>query len=119
MSEAMSLPYRFYLRTLVLYLIAWAMVGTQVFLLVAALQPVGPADFWVSLAAGAVGTVAGFLVLFAPGGLGVREGVGAVILAQITTPDSALFVFVLLRLMTVAVDLAFGGVGLLLRRQTR
>gem|GEM_PF-1471693 len=117
-GQALSLPYSFYLKTLVLYLVAWLMVGAQVFLLVAALQGVGLADLFVSLAAGAIGTVIGFVALFAPGGLGVREGLGAVILAQITTAESALFVFALLRLMTVAVDLGFGGLGLLLNRKT-
>lgn len=116
-GRAISLPYRFYLKTLVLYLVAWSMVGVQVFFLVAALQKVGPTDFFVSLAAGAIGTVVGFVALFAPGGLGVREGLGAVILAQIMTAESALFVFVLLRLMTVVVDLGFGGLGLLLNRK--
>ena len=65
----------------------------------------------------AIGTVAGFLALFAPGGLGIREGLGAVLLSPVTTAEVALFALLLLRLMTVAVDLGFGGLGLLLGRK--
>jgi uncharacterized membrane protein YbhN (UPF0104 family) len=117
LDEALSLSYSFYLRTLVLYLIAWILVGAELFLLLAALQPVELAIFPTSLAAGAIGTVAGFLALFAPGGLGIREGLGAVLLSPVTTADVALFALLLLRLMTVAVDLGFGGLGLLLGRK--
>lgn len=116
LGEPIYLGYPFYLRTLALYLVAWALVGLQVFLLVAALQPVQVAAFPVCTAAAAIGTVAGFVALFAPGGLGIREGVGAVILGQIIPLESALLVFALLRVMTVAADLAFGGLGLLLGR---
>lgn len=118
LGEALSLPYHFYLRTLSLYLVAWALVGVVVFMLIAALQPVEMTAFPNSLAAVAIGTVGGFVALFAPGGLGIREGLGAVILAPVTTAELALFVLVLLRLMTVAVDLGFGGLGLLLGRKT-
>jgi uncharacterized membrane protein YbhN (UPF0104 family) len=117
LGESLSLPYSFYLKILAMYLVAWLLVGVQVFCLIAALQPVGAEAFPISLAAGSIGTVIGFVALFAPGGLGIREGLGAVILAQITTPESALFVLVLLRLMTVIADLSFGGLGLWLGRQ--
>lgn len=123
LGEPFPLPYAFYLRTLGLYLVAWVLVGLQVYWLVAAVAPVGPVKpvglsamsvLPVCLAAGAIGTVAGFVALFAPGGLGVREGLGAVILARVVPAEPALLAFVLLRLMTVVVDLAFGGLGLLI-----
>jgi len=118
-GEPLALPYSFYLRTLLLYLVAWAGVGLQVWLLVAAVQPVGAAALPVSLAAGAIGTVVGFVALFAPGGIGVREGLGAVILAPATAAEPALLAFVLLRVMTVLADLAFGGIGLFLGRREK
>lgn len=117
LDQALSLPYHFYLRTLCLYLVTWVLVGLEVLLLIAALQPVTITAFPASLAASAIGTVVGFLALFAPGGLGIREGLGTLILAPVTTTEVALFVFVLLRVMTVAVDLGFGGLGLLLGRK--
>jgi uncharacterized membrane protein YbhN (UPF0104 family) len=117
LGESMALPYSFYLKILALYLVAWLLVGIEVFCLVAALQPVDAGAFPISLASGSIGTVVGFVALFAPGGLGVREGLGAVILAQITPTESALFVLVLLRLMTVVADLGFGGLGLWLGRK--
>lgn len=117
LSQALSLPYHFYLKILCLYLVAWILVGLEVFFLLTAVQPVAVTAFPASLAAAAIGTVVGFLALFAPGGLGVREGLGALILAPVTTAEVALFVLVLLRLMTVAVDLGFGGLGLLLGRK--
>jgi uncharacterized membrane protein YbhN (UPF0104 family) len=117
LDQALSLPYHFYLKTLLLYLIAWFLVGLEVFVLIAALQPVAITALPASLAAAAIGTVVGFLALFAPGGLGVREGLGALILAPVTSAEVAFFVLVLLRVMTVAVDLSFGGLGLLLGRK--
>ena len=60
------------------------------------------------------GFLAGFIALFAPGGVGVREGVGAAILATIMSLEEALLLMLMFRLWVVVMELVAGA--LLLRR---
>jgi hypothetical protein len=76
----------FYLRAALLYLATWASI--------------------------ALGTVAGFVALFAPVGLGVREGIGALILAPVVGAEVALLALLLLRGVTVTVDLSLALVSM-------
>lgn len=66
-------------------------------------------------AAASLGTVVGFVVLFAPGGAGVREGVLLSLLQGTLGPKGALVV-VLLRLLWLASELIVAGLFLLLLR---
>jgi hypothetical protein len=52
------------------------------------------------------------VALFAPVGLGVREGLGAIILAPAVGADVALLGLVLLRGLTVVVDLSLALVSM-------
>lgn len=60
------------------------------------------------------GFLAGFLALFAPGGAGVREGVGAAFLTSIVTLEEAVLLMLLFRVWVVAAELLAGAVVLLL-----
>ena len=60
------------------------------------------------------GFLAGFLALFAPGGVGVREGVGAVILATIMSLEEAVLLMLMFRVWVVVAELLAGA--LVLRR---
>ena len=60
------------------------------------------------------GFLAGFLALFAPGGAGVREGVGAAFLTAIVTLEEAVLLMLLFRVWVVAAELLAGAVVLLL-----
>ena len=60
------------------------------------------------------GFLAGFLALFAPGGAGVREGVGAALLTSIVTLEEAVLLMLLFRVWIVAAELLAGAVVLLL-----
>jgi hypothetical protein len=95
----------FYLRVALLYLATWALAGAGAYFCLAALVPVGLETYPLALASIALGTVGGFLALFAPVGLGVREGIGALVLMPAVGADAALLGMVLLRGITVAVDL--------------
>jgi hypothetical protein len=95
-----------YLWIAVLYLLNWGLAGMSAWLCLRAFWPVGPEVFSLALASIALGTVAGFVALFAPVGLGVREGLGAIILAPVTGADVAFLGLVLLRGITVVVDLS-------------
>lgn len=95
----------FYLRSAFLYLANWALAGLVASLCVAAFVAVDVGIFPLALASIALGTVAGFLALFAPVGLGIREGIGALILAPAVGAEVALLAMLVLRGITVVVDL--------------
>jgi uncharacterized membrane protein YbhN (UPF0104 family) len=95
----------FYLRVAFLYLATWVLAGLGAYLCLMAFVQAGLSIYPLALASIALGTVAGFLVLFAPVGLGVREGIGALILLPAVGADVALLSLVLLRGITVVVDL--------------
>lgn len=64
-----------------------------------------------------VGMVAGFVAIFAPAGLGVREVAMAAVLASGMPLAEAVTLSLAMRLWTVATDLGLGGLVLLTQRQ--
>lgn len=76
------------------------------------LSPHNIAVFVLSLTAG---YLAGFIAIFAPGGVGVREGVGAAILATLMPLQDAVVVMLLFRIWVVLWELIAGSV-LVMRR---
>lgn len=107
----------FYLRAAFLYLATWALAGLGALFCLAAFGPVEPTLYPLALASIALGTVAGFLALFAPVGLGIREGIGALILAPVVGADVALLSMMLLRGVTVAADLILALLAIITRRR--
>lgn len=95
----------FYPWLALLYLVNWGLAGLAAWFGLRAFGPLEPGAFPLVLASIALGTVAGFLALFAPVGLGIREGLGAAILAPVVGADVALLGLLLLRGVTVVVDL--------------
>lgn len=73
------------------------------------LSPANVAIFVLSLTAG---FLAGFLALFAPGGVGVREGVGAALLTSVVTLEEAVLLMLLFRVWVVVAELIAGAVVL-------
>jgi len=62
---------------------------------------------WMILA-NTVGIMVGFLALFAPAGIGVRESISSIILSQIIPLEQAIFLSLLFRLWTVVTELGLG-----------
>lgn len=60
--------------------------------------------------------LAGFVALFAPGGVGVREGVGAALLANVMSLEEAVLLMLMFRLWVVVMELIAGALVL---RQVR
>lgn len=114
-----GLAVHFYLWVALLYLLAWGLAGLSAWLCLRAFGPLGLDVFPLALAAIALGTIAGFLALFAPVGLGIREGLGAIILAPAVGADLALLGLVLLRGITVIVDLTLALISMTTGRHTR
>lgn len=109
----------FYLWVTLLYLLVWGLAGLSAWLSLRAFGPLGLDIFPLALAAIALGTIAGFVALFAPVGLGIREGLGAIILAPAIGADLALLGLVLLRGITVIVDLSLALISMATGRRTR
>lgn len=107
-------PY-FYLKIIGVYLLAWLAAGLGMYSVLVAFQPLAIVHFPICLAAIALATIGGFLVLFAPVGLGIREGIGTAILLSITTPEIALLSMIALRVTAVIVDITLALVSLIIR----
>lgn len=103
----------FYVQVAALYLLNWALAGLGAWFCMRAFVPVGLGVYPLALAALALGTVAGFVALFAPVGLGIREGLGAVILTPALGAEVALLGLLLLRGVTVVVDLVLALISML------
>jgi hypothetical protein len=95
-----------YLQAALLYLLNWGLAGLGAWLSLRAFTPLEVQAFPLALAAIALGTIAGFVALFAPVGLGIREGLGALFLAPVVGAEVALLGLVLLRGVSVVVDLS-------------
>lgn len=85
------------------YAMNWGLYATAFWLLHMGLE--GFAPFLYVAPAFAAAYVGGYLALFAPAGLGVREGLLVAFLAPVMDPESALALAVVARVWTTAVEL--------------
>lgn len=92
----------------------WIAFGTAFWLFVGAVADPGSGVFWALVGTWVFGYLAGWIAVFVPGGLGVREGVYAALLALYIGPTIAVATAVLARVWSTAVELAVAG-GLLAR----
>lgn len=91
--------------------LSWMLYGVAYFLFVAALTPV-PLDALPALTAvNALSFVAGYLVVFAPGGLGVRESAMSLLLTPLIPAAVAVVLAVLARLWSIAAEVLLALLG--------
>ena len=97
----------------------WIALGAQAWLLLRVLSP-GTDGLWpLATGAFALAWLVGFLVVFAPAGVGPREAAFVVLLAAVATRPEALALALMSRFaMTLADAIGLGG-GLLVRRWRR
>jgi hypothetical protein len=100
-----GLKYHFYLNVILMFLLWWIGTGYTVYLAVYAFQPIGIIYFPFCMASFALSAVVGFLAIFVPAGIGVREGIGIVLLSQIVTPECAFLTMLAMRLTGIICDL--------------
>jgi glycosyltransferase 2 family protein len=98
------------------YTLYWVVTGIAFAALVRSLHPLAAADVPLTVAAYAAAYAIGFLALITPAGLGVREGVLTVALAQIMPFGVALAVALLSRLWMMLVELLGAGLAHLVDR---
>jgi uncharacterized membrane protein YbhN (UPF0104 family) len=98
------LPFRRILLLFVIYIIAWVIYGSALWCL---LRGVGldAGVYWEIVASFAAAYLIGFLALFAPGGIGVREGILTLLLTPYLGTGIAALVAVVARLWLTLIEL--------------
>ncbi|UCF70140.1 MAG: flippase-like domain-containing protein [candidate division WOR-3 bacterium] len=88
------------------------------FFLVNSIYPTGMSKIFELSAAYLLSWMAGFVVIFAPGGLGVREGVMTILLSSILPPPLAIAISFLARVWLTVFEIAVFLAGLIARRSS-
>lgn len=107
---------RHYLASLASNLLAWLFLGLGCYLGARSVCEVPIQWVPVFVAATSLATVLGLLAVFAPGGLGVREGILTVVLAPVLGVGLAGAVALLLRVLVSITDILLAAAGALLLR---
>lgn len=111
---------RFLLVTLLATALRFAVLGTGIWLTARSVVPTVTVAQWPLMTATAVGaTVIGFLVFFAPAGIGVREDIYMRVLRGSMGAAASSVIAVLTRFAQTVVELGLGVVGLAMLRRTR
>lgn len=101
-----------YLGFIGYYAGAWLLLGTGLLLTIRALGGVGSLEGWIHASwSYAVAGLAGMIVIVAPAGLGVREGVLALALATAMPPAQAALCAIAARLLIVLPELLCAAIG--------
>jgi hypothetical protein len=118
---AMTRGVRLYAAPAVAVLAGIILAGVSLWLTALALVPIGADQLPLCIATGALSAVVGYLTLFAPAGLGVREGILLIILTPIIGPAPAAMTTVIARITQTLTEVAFGAAGaiVLWRRPAR
>ncbi len=92
-----------------LYIIPGLLQGLGLYALLLSLGPVPPGSYLTITGAYYTAGLAGMLAIFAPGGLGVREGILMLVLPLVVPKESAIIAALLLRLVMIAAELFLAG----------
>lgn len=109
-NAIVSLSQREYAAVSWRYVAAWTVSGLALVALYLAVfdRPIESRMVGLLVLANTIGYVAGFMAVFAPAGLGVREATASSIMSLAMTLPDALALSLLSRLLTVAVEVAAG-----------
>jgi hypothetical protein len=111
--------FRDYLRPLGLFAVNIAVGGLGLWLTVLATGGLSPRWMPILASAGSLTVIAGLLAFFAPGGLGISEGILLLILGQIVSPAQCALVVITCRLMWTSTDILLAAGGLAILRLAR
>jgi len=106
-----------YLRVIFLMLIqlgVWTALGGSYFLL---FQIAGLENFWLVLGGYALSWVAGYVVPFAPGGIGIREAVQVIFFSPIATPEQIAIISIVHRMLYTVTEVLLGLIGFYLAKR--
>ena len=119
---SLGLKYGQVLRLFLIYLVAWGVYGFSQYYLIAAFYPLPEQLFLRITGISSLSWVLGFVSFISPGGLGVREGAQALLLAQFLPAAVATVAPVLSRLLwslAEALGIALSVAGKALRRRAK
>ncbi len=95
------------------YALSWCLLGASLYLIASALRPLSPSNVVeTTLAYGLAGFV-GSAAIFAPSGLGVRDGALMFLLSPLLGREGAFVISVLARVVAVLAELAASGMALI------
>jgi uncharacterized membrane protein YbhN (UPF0104 family) len=101
-----------------LYTIPGLLHGLGLFLVLNSLSPVPATHYLAITGAYYAASLTGLVAFFAPGGLGVREGVLFLVLPLLVPKESAIIAAVAIRLVTIVAEVALAGTFTLAARVT-
>ena len=91
--------------------------GLSFYFVAAAVDPsLSIGDIWFIIGASNLASALSMVAVFAPAGLGVREGVQLAMLLLVMAPEPALVATVLMRLWSIVMDAAFAGLAWVTRK---
>jgi uncharacterized membrane protein YbhN (UPF0104 family) len=102
---------------LLLSLVSWALYGAAYYLFLLALAPLPLSVVPAAAGVNALSFVAGYVAVFAPGGLGVKEWAMTLLLTPLLPVGVAAVISVAARLWLVVAEVALAGIALLLRER--
>ncbi len=94
------------LRFIGLYVLNWVVFGAALFLFIRSFYPIDASSILFLAGAFSFASMIGILAVFAPSGLGVREGILALFLRQVMPTSVALVASIAARIWLTAVELA-------------
>jgi len=112
----LEFKYKDILLLILLYFIFWIVVGFAFWLLINSIYPIGISKFIIITGAYAISWAIGLLILFVPGGIGVREGVLAALLSLYMPLPIAIIISLVSRIWSIAME--FMLVGAVLKVKT-
>ncbi len=119
--EPVSLPisYSQILRILCVCILSWMTGGIGFYLFVASVHPVMPHDILFLTGALAASSMLGLMAIFAPSGVGVREGALVYLLSFLMATPIAVIISVLTRIWMTLIEIGMIGVIYLSRKFQR
>jgi hypothetical protein len=112
-----TLPFRTVLLFAGVYVVSFLMTGIGVLCIARSLHSIDAGDIPVVLSAWSVGYAGALVAFFVPGGLGVRDGAMAAVLAIALPTGVAIAVAVVTRLAQTGVELLYAGASVLYARR--
>jgi uncharacterized membrane protein YbhN (UPF0104 family) len=103
-----------YFRLLVALLLAWLFLGTSFGVILPGFSP-GTAFFYISIYG--LGWLVGYLAIFAPGGIGIRETALVWMLSGFVDPELAIIYSTVHRFVFILVEIILGGVSAVINLQ--
>ena len=110
---------RLWINVIVGHVLLWICQGLAFFLFVKSLAPVAWSDAGTLTACFALAWVIGFLSFLTPGGLGIREGLLGLLLANYMPAPQATFVALLCRVWMLSAEIVLAGIAFTLDRKRR